>query len=170
MRCAAAMAVAFLALVMLTACGVVVTTPERLSWAVDPKCLPPTERQQRSLAVAVELWAAWGVELPEESNVDAADLLVCFTAAQPFDGYAGWASNQEMRIYLDGRQPDEHDRDSVTVHEFGHILLEGGPDLDHLPSDHLGIMASSVMKQPNAAAWTDDDREHLIALGLVPVE
>jgi hypothetical protein len=160
---AVVLALAFLLLVATSACGMVVADPVQYSWARDPACPAFTERQAESIAVAVELWAEWGVTLSEETGAAMPDILVCFTPDEPREGFAGWESSRRdgrYRIDIDARESDVHDRNSVAVHEFGHVVLFGN---EHLPNGELGIMASGVGEQPDGPAveWSPDDVAHL---------
>ena len=157
-------------LLLLAACDgadVLWSPPDELGWAFEPTCIPPTAAEFREIKWgATELWRMVGVHT---TQVDAdPDVWVCLRSGAPRPGYSGWQSWQDDGTALvEVSRAMRIDRFAVVVaHEFGHAILPGSGDEDHLPPGQVGVLAA----HPDGFTWTSNDEAFLATFGgFIPV-
>lgn len=136
--------------------------PAVVTWAFDSRCETPTASEADELASGIELWRQVGVQtLPAAGSQP--DVWVCLTPGAPEPGYSGWQDWDESgtarasvsrAVVLDRLA-------TIVAHEFGHVILPGSGDENHLPPGEDGILSAHA----SGSRWSPDDEDFLAGFG-----
>jgi hypothetical protein len=142
------------------------TASSAISWAIDPSCSAPADWDVRAIEDAAAIWGdGFGVQIVQDDPAADSSVLVCFRD-QDVVGLGdelvmGTTHREGDRYHIEvNRRPVRFYRAkyaALLAHEFGHVVLPGSADEDHLAAGQHGIMSSSFTCVDAACKWSDAD-------------